>query len=150
MKKENLQSPSKATQRDEDRWVDVHNDALMIELGIRLATRTPRDKSVWSKTPYERRLLKTLRRSSKERIHFHSIPEKSIPVRAKLIIYLKSNDKFPKTTYSTECWQHEIRSILSGYYQKAKKTGLAESLVVKYVYNGKTYGPNEKPFWPGV
>nr|DAT77796.1 MAG TPA: hypothetical protein [Caudoviricetes sp.] len=150
MKKENVQSPSKAPQRDEDRWVDVHDDALMIELGIRPAALTPRDKSVWTKTPYEQRLLKSLRRSSRERIHFHTVPEKSIPVRAKLIIQLKKNDKFPKTTYSTECWQHEIRSILLNYYQRNKKTGINECLVSKYTYNGKTYGPNEKPFWPGA
>lgn len=148
MKKENIQSPSKAAQREEDRWVDVHNDALMIELGIRPAMLIPRDKSVWTKTPNERRLLKTLRRGSKGRIHFHSVPEKSIPVRAKLIIYLKKNDRFPKTTYSTECWQHEIRGILLNYYQRNKKTGLNECLVSRYAYNGKTYGPNEKPFWP--
>lgn len=150
MKKENVQSPSKAPQRDEDRWVDVHDDALMIELGIRPAALTPRDKSVWTKTPYEQRLLKSLRRSSRERIHFHTVPEKSIPVRAKLIIQLNKNDKFPKTTYSTECWQHEIRSILLNYYQRNKKTGINECLVSKYTYNGKTYGPNEKPFWPGA
>lgn len=150
MKKENIQSPSKASQREEDRWVDVHDDALMIELGIRPAAPAPRDKSVWTKTPYEQRLLKSLRRGSKERIYFHTIPGKSIPVRAKLVIQLKKNDKFPKTTYSTECWQHEIRSILLNFYQKDKKTGFNECLVSKYSYNGKTYGPNEKPFWPGA
>lgn len=150
MKKENIQSPSKAAQREEDRWVDVHDDALMVELGIRPSMLAPRDKSIWSKTSNERRLLKTLRRSSKERIYFHSIPERSIPVRAKLIIYLKKNNKFPKTTYSTECWQNEIRSILLNYYQRNKKTGTNECLVSKYAYNDKTYGPNEKPFWPGA
>lgn len=150
MKKENTQSPSKASQREEDRWVDVHDDALMIELGIRPAAPAPRDKSVWTKTPYEQRLLKSLRRGSKERIYFHTIPGKSIPVRAKLVIQLKKNDKFPKTTYSTECWQHEIRSILLNFYQKDKKTGFNECLVSKYSYNEKTYGPNEKPFWPGA
>ena len=112
MKKENIQSPSKASQRDEDRWVDVHNDTLMVELGIRPAMLSPRDKTVWTKTPNERRLLKSLRRSGKGRIHFHSVPEKSIPVRTKLIIQLVKNDKFPKTTYSTECWQHEIKNSL--------------------------------------
>lgn len=148
MKKENVQSPSKAPQRDEDRWVNVHDDALMVELGIRPAVLTPRDKSVWVKTPNEARLLKSLRRTSKDRIYFHTIPEKSIPVKAKLIIQLKKNDKFPKTTYSTECWQHEIRNILWNYSQKNKKTGLNECLVSKYTYNNKTYGPTERPFWP--
>lgn len=150
MKKENIQSPSKAPQRDEDRWVDVHNDALMVELGIRPAMLSPRDKTVWTKTPNERRLLKSLRRSGKGRIHFHSVPEKSIPVRTKLIIQLVKNDKFPKTTYSTECWQHEIKNILLQYYKRNKKTGVNECLVSKYTYNGKTYAPNERPFWPGA
>ena len=150
MKKENIQSPSKAPQRDEDRWVDVHNDALMVELGIRPAMLSPRDKTVWTKTPNERRLLKSLRRSGKGRIHFHSVPEKSIPVRTKLIIQLVKNDKFPKTTYSTECWQHEIKNILLQYYKRNKKTGVNECLVSKYTYNGKTYTPNERPFWPGA
>lgn len=150
MKKENIQSPSKAPQRDEDRWVDVHNDALMVELGIRPAMLSPRDKTVWTKTPNERRLLKSLRRSGKGRIHFHSVPEKSIPVRTKLIIQLVKNDKFPKTTYSTECWQHEIKNILLQYYKRNKKTGVNECLVSKYTYNGKTYAPNERPFWTGA
>lgn len=150
MKKENIQSPSKAPQRDEDRWVDVHNDALMVELGIRPVMLSPRDKTVWTKTPNERRLLKSLRRSGKGRIHFHSVPEKSIPVRTKLIIQLVKNDKFPKTTYSTECWQHEIKNILLQYYRRNKKTGVNECLVSKYTYNGKTYAPNERPFWPGA
>lgn len=150
MKKENIQSPSKAPQRDEDRWVDVHNDALMVELGIRPTMLSPRDKTVWTKTPNERRLLKSLRRSGKGRIHFHSVPEKSIPVRTKLIIQLVKNDKFPKTTYSTECWQHEIKNILLQYYKRNKKTGVNECLVSKYTYNGKTYAPNERPFWPGA
>lgn len=150
MKKENIQSPSKAPQCDEDRWVDVHNDALMVELGIRPAMLSPRDKTVWTKTPNERRLLKSLRRSGKGRIHFHSVPERSIPVRTKLIIQLVKNDKFPKTTYSTECWQHEIKNILLQYYKRNKKTGVNECLVSKYTYNGKTYAPNERPFWPGA
>lgn len=150
MKKENVQSPSKAPQRDEDRWVDVHNDALMVELGIRPAVLAPRDSSVWTKTSNERRLLKSLRRGSSGQIHFHSIPRRSIPVRAKLIIQLKKNNKFSKTTYSTECWQHEIGDILLNYFQRNKKTGLNECLVSYYKYNNKTYAPNERPFWPGM
>ena len=148
MKKENIQSPSKAPQRDEDLWVDVHDDALMVELGIRPAVLTPRDKTVWTNTPYELRLLKSLRRGSKGRIHFHTIPERSIPVRAKLIVYLKKNNKFPKTTYSTTCWQNEVGSILLNYYQKNKKTGYNECLIAKYSYNGKMYEPEERPYWP--
>lgn len=149
MKKENNRSPFKASQREEDRWVNVHDSKLMIELGIHLPDRTPRDKSVWTKTPYEKRILKVERHKHKKRIYFHIPPHKSIPVRAKLIIYLKKNKKFAYTTYSTECWQHEIGEILSKYHSKNNKTGYDECLVVKYVYNGKTYSSNERPFWPG-
>ena len=46
MKEENVKSPIKATQGDEDRWVDVHDDALMVELGIYPRPATPRDPSV--------------------------------------------------------------------------------------------------------
>lgn len=149
MKKENVKRPYKAAQSDEDLWVDVHDDVLMVELGIRPPSVAPKDPSVWTKTPYERRILKTLRHSCKDDMRFHSSQPKHIPVRAKLIIQLKSNKKFPKSTYSTECWMHEIGSILSKYYQRDKKTGLSEYLVVKYSYNGRTYKPTERPFWPG-
>ena len=148
--RENVKSPSKAPQRENSSWVDVHDDELMIELGIRPSHATPRDKSVWTKTPYEKRVLRSERGKHKERIHFHSVPRKSIPVKAKLIIYLKKNKKFPYTTYSTECMQHAIENILLNYYSKNRKTGCNECLVTKYVYNGKTYAPNERPFWPGT
>ena len=147
MKQKNIKSPSKAPQSEEDLWVDVHDRELMIELGIHPPYAVPRDPSVWTKTPYEKKVLRLERCKHKERIHFHSVPRKSIPVRAKLIIYLKKNKKFPHTTYSTECWQHEIGDILFRYYQINKKTGVSESLVSKYIYNGKTYSPNERPFW---
>lgn len=147
MKQENTKSPFKAPQREEDRRVDVHNDKLMVELGIRPPHITPRDKSMWTKTPYERKILRLERHKYKGDFHFHSIPQKNIPVRAKLVIYLKKNKKFPNTTYSTECWQHEIGDILLNYYSKNRKTERNECLVAKYVYNGKTYSPDERPFW---
>lgn len=149
MKQENSKSPSKATQREEDRWIDVHNDDVMREMGLlRSFNQTPRDKSVWTKTSNEKRLLHDLRHSVKRDMHLHSYPIKHIPVRAKLIISFKNNKKCAKATYSTECWQHEISDILSKYLRKNDKTGQVESLVVKYVFNNRTYGPNERPFWP--
>lgn len=143
MKKE--VTKKQGTQREEDRWVDVHDDAVMIKLGLRSPNVAPRDPSVWTKTPNERRILKTLRYSSKEDMHFHSSPTKLIPVRAKLIIQLKRNNKYPKTTYSTECWQHEIPSILAKY--RITVNNMDESAVAKYSYNGRTYAPTEVPFW---
>lgn len=150
MKQENSKSPSKASQREDIQLVNVRDDEQMIELGIRPPHVIPRDKSVWTKTSYEKKSLKIERNKHKERIHFHSVPRKSIPVRAKLIIYLKKNKNFPYTIYSTECMQHEIGDILFNYYLKNHKTGCNECLITKYVYNGKTYDPNERPFWPGT
>ena len=131
---------------NEKGFVNVYDDELMVKLGIRPPMVAPRDKSVWTKTQFEQKTLKSLRRNRRH-IHFHTVPEKSIPVRAKLIIYLKKNDKFPKTTYSTMCWQNEINSILLNYYQKNKKSGFNECLILKYSYNGKTYSPEQRPYW---
>lgn len=147
MKKEVIKNPSRSPQSEGTSWVDVHNDALMVSLGIRPPYLPQKDKSVWTKTSYEKKILKSLRRGNSSRIHFHSIPMKSIPVRAKLIIQLKKNKVFPKSTYSIECWQHEIGNILQRYYYSNKKNGTNECLVLKYKYNGKEYQPSERPFW---
>lgn len=133
----------------EDRYIDVHNDEVMNEMGLyRPSLQTPRDKSVWTKTPNERRLLRELRHSMKKDMHLHSIPVRYIPIRGKLVIQLKKNKKFTKSTYSTDCWQHEINDILLKYFWRNSKTKYPESLVLKYSFNGKTYQPNERPFWP--
>lgn len=146
-KQSNIKSPSKAPQNLEDSWVDVHDSSLMIELGIHYPYAVPRDPSVWTKTNEEREELKSLRCRHKGRIHFYTAPvNKSIPVKAKLIIYLKKNKKFPNTTYSTTCWQNEIGNIL-GMYCHDNKAGYSESVVQKYTYNGKEYKPGERPFW---
>lgn len=150
MKSERIKRPTKATQSDEDLWVDVHDDALMIELGIRPPALAPKDPSVWTKTPYERRMLRSYRRIHKGKMHTGVAKIKPIPVRAKLIIQLKSNKKFPYSTYSTVCNMHEIGNILLRYRQWNKRTGFSESLVLKYSYNGRTYKPEERPFWPGT
>lgn len=149
MKKENTKSPKQGKPTEvEDRWIDVHDDDVMRAHGLwRPYNQSPRDPSVWTKTPAERRILKKLRHTHKgEDMHFHSAPRKSIRVRAKLIIQLYKNNKFDKTTYSTECWQHEIPDILSMYYVVDKPSGYAINVVRKYVWNGKTYGPKDLPF----
>ena len=51
MKQEKIKRPTKAPQNDEDFWVDVRDDAQMVELGIRPPLLEPRDPSVWTKTP---------------------------------------------------------------------------------------------------
>lgn len=150
MKKENTKSPKKGNSGEkDDRWIDVHDDDVMREMGLfRPFDQTPRDESVWSKTPQEKRMLKKVRHSCKDRdMHFHSIPRKPIRVRCKLIINLFKNKHFNKTTYSTECWQHEIQEILAKYHVLNRKTGYYESVVRKYSWNGKTYNPTDLPFW---
>lgn len=95
-----------------------------------------RDPDVWTKTPKEKKALKSLRKLYKKKMYFHIAPPKHIPVYGTLIVQLKKNNKFPNTTYSMKCWQHEIGGILEYY-----------GTVAKYSYNGKTYKPEERPFW---
>lgn len=149
MKQENTKSPkNKAIQQEENRWIDIHNDDIMREMGFfRPFLQSPRDSSVWTNTQYEERILREVRHSVKQDMRPYSIPVKHIPVRGKLVIQLKKNKKFPKSTYSTECWQHEIGDILMKYYWKNNKTGYSECLISKYAFNGRTYKPNERPFW---
>lgn len=130
-----------------DNKVDVRNQMLMIELGMHPCFLAPKDPSVWTKSDYEKKMLRSLRRMYKGEMHFHSIPIKSIPVQAKLIVQLKKNKQFPKTTYSFTCWMHQIGNILSSFHQTDKRTGTVTNVVAKYTYNGKTYSPNERPFW---
>lgn len=147
MKKESSKSPSKAVQQEEDRWIDIHNDDIVRDMGLlRPFPQSPRDKSVWTKTPYERQLLKRIRHSFKGDLHFHTSPRKSMRFRCRLIINLQKNKYFSKTTYSTECWQHEIPDILSKYCIVNNKTGNRTNVVRKYSWNGKTYSPKDLPF----
>lgn len=148
MKKEQTKSPEKAIQKEEDRWINIHDDNVMREMGlVRSLPLVPRDENVWSKNAYERRIVSKVRHSSGTDMHFHTCPRKAIPVRCKLIVYLKKNKQFGKTTYSTECWQHEIPEILSKFQVINRKAGTATSVVMKYSWNGKTYQPNTLPFW---
>lgn len=146
MKKENTKSPKKGNPVEEDRWIDIHDDDVMRAHGLwRPYIQSPRDPSVWTKTLSEKRLLKKLRHSFKGDMHFHSIPRRVIAVRSKLIITLCKNKHFSKTTYSTECWQHEIPEILSKY-KVVDRNGFSTKVVKKYVWNGRTYNPNDLPF----
>lgn len=127
----------KRVKKEPDGRVNVHDDALMVKLGMQPPTLEPKDPSVWTKTPEERKALRVLRRKHKGKMHFHTIPIKPIPVRAKLIIQLKNNKVFDKSTYSTECYMHQVGEILSKY----------SNFIIKYSYNGTTYKPYERPFW---
>lgn len=150
MSKNKKQSPNKAIQSREENWIDIKNDELMVKEGLRQPKLEPRDESVWSKTPNEKRILRSVRDKSK--LHTSVIPTKSIPVRSKLIIYLEKNNVYPKTTISTECWQHEISEIISNYMIVDKKNSkkdktVYKNIVLKYSWNGKTYRNNELPIW---
>lgn len=128
-----------------DSWVDVHDEELMIKLGI----HPPKFQSInFTKSPKEKKALANVRNSCKGKMHWGGVSHRSIPVKAKLIIQLEKNKRFPNTTYSTICYQHQIPEILSKYVATNKKTGLVRSIVSKYSYNGRTYRPNELPFWP--
>lgn len=132
----------------DDLWVDVHNDKVMRDMGFfRPFNQAPRDESVWSKTLEELRKLKQVKHSIKEDGHFNATPKKFVKVSGKLVIWLKKNKVFPKTTYSTTCWINNIGDILSNYVVNNKKLGIAESVVTKYSFNGKTYKPGELPVW---
>lgn len=145
MKKEITKN--KVVQKEENRWIDVHDDNVMREMGfMRPFNQTPRDKSVWRKTSNDRRLLKNIKHSvRKGDMHFHSIPQKRSAVNAKLIIYLNPNKVFPKSTYSQECSNTNIRDILGKFCVVDSKTGYSKSVVAKYSYDGRTYSPNEIP-----
>lgn len=152
MSKIKKQSPNKAPQQRELGWVDIKNDNLMVELGLRQPVLESRDESVWSKTPNEKRLIRKVRYRSKGKDRTSCPPMKSIPVRDKLIIYLEKNKTYPKTTYSIECWQHEIQSIINNYQIIDKKSSskdrtVYKNIVMKYSWNGKVYKNNEFPFW---
>ena len=145
MKKEKTKSPNKATQQ-EDSWVNIHDDNVMREMGIfRPYVQSSRDESVWTKTPNERRLLKVVKHTYKKGdMHFYTVPNKFIKVYGKLIIQLKKNKKYPKSTYSVKCWQSDIQNILSKYTVETNNKTV-KNIVAKYSWNGRTYYPGELP-----
>lgn len=146
-------------QKEEDLKVDVTNDAEMVALGIRLPNLTPRDQSIWTKTDKEKALLKKAKHSYHGEFSSKwGFTKKPIPVYAKLIVTIKPSKSFMikdsetgknlyKTTFSHKCGQSDIPAILSKYVEEDRKLKVAYPLVVKYSWNGKTYGPKELPFW---
>lgn len=127
--------------------VDVHNDAQMVKLGIRCPMYEGRDSSVWSKTLSEKKSLeKAKSRASKEKLRTGVPPRRAIPVKSKLIVYLKKNNKFQNTTYSKICYQHEIPDILSFFSGESKSKKIV-NFVTKYTWNGREYNSKDLPFW---
>lgn len=122
--------------------IDIHNDAAMVKTGIRMPVYNGRDMSVWSKTKEEKKKLRRMRNNISLK---RSFPKKSsVPVLAKLIVYLRKNKTFDKTTYSQVCAMSRIPEILRFFVGKS-----GNNLVSKYIYNGKEYQPDQLPYWYG-
>lgn len=131
-----------SSQKQNGQWVNVYDDDSIRNAGVlRPYKQSNRDKDVWTKTPSEKRFLKSIKRFNEDG-HFHNKPIKYAPLFSKLIIYLKKNKHFPKSTYSTKCWLNDIPYIIGKYNLKDNKP-----IVLKYSFNGKTYSPSEIPFW---
>ena len=145
--------------------VDVHNDAEMVAIGIRVPLATPIDESVWTKTDAEKKELAKKRAVLK---HYFdntksvgSAKKWSIPLRSKLIITIRNHPKFRKikknkkgeivtnykTTFSHVCGQSEIKDILKMFEVYDKRTKSKINLVEKYYWNGKKYAPDVLPAW---
>lgn len=140
---------------DEDRWIDVHDHALMVFLGMQQPYYEGRDPSVWTKTPEEKARLKVMK-SRCTTILPRQWPwtEPRSPFSAKLIVRIRPSNKFKfvdehgneqKKTYFAHknvCLS-DIPNILAQYYvwkDKARQT-----LVISYTWNGKTYSADELP-----
>lgn len=145
--------------------VDVHNDAEMVAIGIRVPLATPIDESVWTKTDAEKKELAKKRAVLKHYFdHTKGVSTArkwSIPLRDKLIITIRNHPKFRKikknkkgeivtnykTTFSHVCGQSEIKDVLKMFEVYDKQTKSKISLVEKYYWNGKEYAPNVLPAW---
>lgn len=152
MKEENYKKvfiEDEEIERDE-RWIDVHDDDVMREHGLwRPYNQSPRDPSVWRKTPNDRRIFRNTVMMLGGKIkgwHCPSFNKKTPLVRAKLIVQLKKNKIFPKTTYSFNCFNTAVNEILSQFIVNNPRTDTAETLVAKYSYNGRPYQANERPW----
>ena len=138
MKKETIkETPEERFKRL--RIKDLTDDAFMVAEHLRQPSVTPRDPSVWSKTPKERKLWKRYRRFPAPSYQWPA-PAKSIPIPGTLVVYVKGGKMNPKNTFSHKCIQSDIPFLLSKY--KTEK-----SQVTKYSWNGKTYAPDCLPFW---
>ena len=142
-------------QIEDDIWVDVHDHDLMVELGLRNPFYKGRDPKVWSKTAAEKKLLKQLKYrcttilpkgwpGSPVRSHFFSDLIVRIRPSNKFKFKDKHGNEQKKTYFSHKnVCESDIPNILAKYYvwkDKARQT-----LVISYVWNGKTYLSNELP-----
>lgn len=119
--------------------INIHNDEEMISNGLlRCRKYVGRISSLWTHTNHEKKVLKDVKHQYKAvEGHFNNVPKKRGTLRDTLIVQLKRNKSFPKTTYSYNCLNTEIGDIISKFCDKSNNT-----LVSKYYFNGKTYIPS--------
>lgn len=117
----------------------INDDAWMVAEGLRAPNVQPRDPSVWTKTAAEREQIRKLKHQKYRLTRGGVGGRKYIPVYLKLIVQVRG---WEKTTYSLKCWQADIPRIIGNFNAGDGKE------VIKYQWNGKTYKPNEVPFWP--
>ena len=131
--------------------VNCNDEQEMKSLGYRNSLIS-RDKTVWTKTELEKKLLKKVKRRFKK-YEFSSnwdFHKPHIPCYDKLIVQIYKNPNFLKkkgypvshTTFSFYCGQSDIPHILSKFTNEN-----GESFVRYYKFNGKEYKPNELPFY---
>ena len=116
--------------------VNVHDQQLMIDLGCNPKNRVICD---FSKTAEEKRELKKLRRREGRGFYnqkWASREKPVIPVYSKLIVYV-----YGENTKSIQCNQADIPDILLRIKRDPNRK------LLKYQWNGRTYQPNEIPYW---
>lgn len=117
----------------------ITDDDWMVAEGLRSPNVQPRDLSVWIKTDEEKEQIRKLKRQKYHITRGSAGGRKHIPIYLKLVVQVRG---WEKTTYSLKCWQADIPRIIGNF-----NTGDGKE-VIKYQWNGKTYKPNEVPFWP--
>lgn len=138
-----MQKEIKKSKKKETR-VNIYNEKEMKSLGLRSDNVSPRDPNVWTKSKKEKNAIKKAKRIYKnnhpyENWHIGNCPEPYLPYKCKLIVYLRKNKVFDKSTYSYECTPNDIKSYLNKFEDKKG------SCVRKYKYNGKDYNVEEVP-----
>lgn len=127
--------------KKEEGWINVHDEALMISLGMHPRNWIAPD---FSKTHKEKVALKKARLASDEVSHSSiNFKEASFPLYTKVIVILKKNDNFKERVHSRKLWMYQLANYLSQFCTKKGK-----SVVDHYIYNGKTYYPGELPVNP--
>ena len=131
--------------------VNCNDEKEMESLGYRHPL-VPRDQTVWTKTEFEKKLLKKMKRRFKN-YEFSSnwgYTKLHIPCYDKLIVQIYKNPDFLKrngfpvshTTFKFFCGQSDISYILSKFVDES-----GHSFVRWYKFNGKEYKPDELPFY---